>query len=233
MPRAKSTTTKRSSTGPKSASTTSLKEENTLSKTTSETSSNPFQSLKIKRLHILIGTLVVLAIVLLYIFRGLFVAALVNGEPIARLSVVKQLEKHFGQDVSDHLITQKLITQEAREQNITVSEADINAELEDFESRLAEQERTLDEFLTINKLSREEFLEQLELKIMIDRLIGEIEVTDEEVNEFIEQNSEIYSDELDPELVRQQLETEKYDQRYNELLTKLREEAQIEFFVNY
>ena len=46
--------------------------------------------------------------------RGLFVVALVNGEPISRIEVIKALEKQGGKATLDSLVTKKLIAQEAR-----------------------------------------------------------------------------------------------------------------------
>src|SRR3989344_3487745 len=55
--------------------------------------------------------LILVAIGLAYYFKGFFVAALVNGQPILRWSVITEVEKQGGQEVLDRKITEALIFQ--------------------------------------------------------------------------------------------------------------------------
>ncbi len=71
-------------------------------------------ALKFSRNHIFILAGVIIAAALLYYFRSAFVAATVNGQPISRLSLVRELEKQGGKQAMDSLITKTLIDQEAK-----------------------------------------------------------------------------------------------------------------------
>ena len=51
---------------------------------------------KLRQPKVLIGLIVVILIVAAFLLKGLFIAALVNGEPISRLIVISELEKQSG-----------------------------------------------------------------------------------------------------------------------------------------
>src|SRR5688572_16109970 len=60
-----------------------------------------------------LGLLLGLAVLVsLYFLRGVFVAATVNGKPISRLALVKELEKQNGKETLNSLVTKELIFQE-------------------------------------------------------------------------------------------------------------------------
>ena len=89
--------------------------------------------LRNKKLVALAALIILFIILLLYFFKGLFIAAIVNGEPITRLSVVKELEKQSGKATLDNLITKKLILQEAKKRNVQVTKADLDSEIKKIE----------------------------------------------------------------------------------------------------
>jgi hypothetical protein len=84
---------------------------------------------RIRRSYVI--TLAGLIIVMSAVFfaRNYLIAAVVNGQPISRLTVIQDLERQGGKQTLDTLITKSLIKQEAKKKNITVSQADINSEL--------------------------------------------------------------------------------------------------------
>ena len=60
----------------------------------------------------LVVTLVVIILIsLAYVSKSVFFAAFVNGKPISRLGVVRDLEKSYGQQMLDNLVTKELINQ--------------------------------------------------------------------------------------------------------------------------
>ena len=86
-------------------------------------------SLKRKRYFTLIFIVLVL-VSLLYLGRSYLFAALVGGHPITRLQLISELEKRGGKEELDSLITKELISQEAKRKGITVSDEEINTEVE-------------------------------------------------------------------------------------------------------
>ncbi len=175
---------------------------------------------------------------LVYYFKGLFVAATVNGEIITRLSLVKEIEKQAGQQILDGLVTKMIILQEAKKQNIFVSDGEVEAEIQKIEESLKSQNQNLDDVLVMEGLTREELRERIRLQKIIEVLAGkDIQITDEEVNQYFEENKSFYPDASDEtetkEQIREQLRQQKISQNFQTLLKSLRDAAKINYFVNF
>jgi len=76
--------------------------------------------------RVLTGAVMLLVFVLLYFLKGFYIAAVVNGQPISRFSVIGELERRGGSQALDSLINQTLILQEAKKQNVTTTDQEIN-----------------------------------------------------------------------------------------------------------
>ena len=76
---------------------------------------------------VIIGVAAVALLVLGFMYKGLVVAAWVNGAPISRFQVLGQLEKMSGKNVLDSLITKKLIEDEAKAKGIAVTKDEVSS----------------------------------------------------------------------------------------------------------
>lgn len=196
-----------------------------------ETSKN--QGLKIKRAYI-IGLIALIVVVgLIFLARSLFIVAMVNGEPVTRLAVIRELEMQGGKQISESLITETLVRQKAREQGITATAEEIEREIKTLEELYKEQGQDLEQVLSMRGMTRADLERQIELKIFLDKLTGNIEVTDEEVQQFIDENNEAYGGTLTAEDVRTQLEEQKRSERSSQIITELQSQANIQHFVEY
>lgn len=174
-----------------------------------------------------------------FLFKGLFVAALVNGEPIGRLSVIKDLEKRDGKQILSQLVAQTLILQEAKkDKNIDVTEQELNDAVKKIEDNISKQGQNLDQVLQSQGMSRNDFLTQVKIqKIVGKRFAKDIKVTSQEVDEYIEKNKDrIPKDMKEEEVktsVKQQLEQQKLAGKFQPWLDSLQKNAKINYFVNY
>lgn len=75
------------------------------------------------------------------------IVARVNGEPITRDELARELIEMYGKTHLDEMISRRLVEQACRAHNVEVTPAELNAEL--------------DEFLKRNKLRKREFEEQI------------------------------------------------------------------------
>jgi len=158
---------------------------------------------------------------------------------------VKMQMAQFGQDVSDLdllkeqtldvLVEQQLIRQDAETIGIDITEDEVQNEFDELKEQNEEQLNiVLEEF----GLTEEEFKIQLRDDLITAEYIEselDIEVTDEEVEEFYEQlreeNEEIEGlDEME-ELIRAQLENQKTQEQLPEKVEELRENAEIEHMI--
>ena len=71
----------------------------------------------------------ILLFVGLYLFKGIFIAADVNGEKITRFAVIKELEKQSGKQTLESMVTKTLIIQEAKKRDINIGDTEIDTEI--------------------------------------------------------------------------------------------------------
>ncbi len=203
----------------------------------SEPNTTPSRSLKLKRSHIL-TTIVILAVVaLLFLGRNLIIAATVNGMPISRYSVVRELEKQGGKSALDSLITKQLIVQEARKKNIIISQGEIDTELKKISENLEQQGQKLDQVLSLQGMTKDQLIEQIKLQKMLEKMVGKIDVSDKEVSDYIESNRESLPTDQDEASmaanVKSSLTQQKLNTKAQEILENLRKNARINYFVQY
>lgn len=233
------------STASKVAATTTTPEEKTETKattssasTSSSTASASKKSVNVSKRYVaLIATILLLGAALFY-FRGLFVAAVVNGQPISRLEVVRQTEQQNGKQTLDTLIRNALIEQKAKEQNVTVTDKEIEDEIKKLQDNLSKQGQNLDQVLTAQGLSKEDLNKLIRLDKLVAKMVGkDVTVSDEEVAQYIEQNSEALPQDVgEAELktqVTEQLKQQKTNEKVRTWLADLQKEAKVNYFVQY
>ena len=168
----------------------------------------------------------------LYFLRQWLVVAEVNGQPISRLELYQQLEMQAGQQVLNGLIAKTLIVQEAENKKITVSQKEIDDRVKQLEKVLSKQGETIDQYLKAKRMSKQTFLEEVRIQVIIEKLLGKkIAVSDKEVNEYIEQNKEALPEGVKPEeikeQVKQELQNQKVQMEIPNLLQDLQKKAKI------
>lgn len=174
---------------------------------------------------------------LLYLFRNVFVAATVNGQPISRLSVIQELERQGGKQTIDSLVTKSVINQEAKKRNITISQSEIDGELKKIDQNLQSQGQKLDQVLELQGMTKEQLVEQIRLQKLIEKMIGTIAISDEEITEYLTNNAESLPQDQDEATLRanvkERLQQQKLNEQAQTFLEKLRNEAKINYFINY
>lgn len=190
-----------------------------------------------KRYVALIATILLLG-ALLYYFRGLFVAAVVNGQPISRLEVVRQTEQQAGKQTLDTLVRNALIEQKAKEQNITVSDQEINDEIKKLEDNLSKQGQNLEQVLKAQGMSQDDLTKLIRLDKLVAKMVGkDIQVSDAEVTKYIEDNREALPQETEEaelkKQVTEQLKQQKTNEKVRTWLADLQKNARINYFVEY
>jgi len=197
------------------------------------------KSIKIKisiKTAIIIVVIIVLG-VLAYVYKGLFIAATVDGSPISRLAIIQELEKASGKSLLDSLIIEKLVQNEANAKKITVSSDEINGEIKKIEDRIVAQGSTLDAALAAQGMTMEDLKKQIILQKEVEKMVADkINVTDEEVTQYIKDNA-ISIPEGQEATTTAQIKDELRNQKLNKeaaaLITTLKSQAKIRYFVNY
>ena len=193
---------------------------------------------KLKQPKIILGLIVVVLVVAAFFLKGLFVAAMVNGEPISRISIINELEKQGGKQALSASINQALILQEERKKKVEVSQDELNAAVKEIEDNLKAQGQSLDSALEMQLMTREDLLAQLKIRNLVEKLLADkIKVTDKEIADYIEENKESIPAEMTEDEIKksakEQLKQEKLSNASQAWLEELTKNAKINHFVSY
>ena len=175
---------------------------------------------------------------LAYYYRNLLVAATVNGSLISRWSILSQLEASSGKSVLDSLITKKLIEDEAKSKNITVSQEDVDTEIKAIEDRLVSQGGTLEAALEAEKMTMEKLREQITINKSLQQLVADkLAVSDEDVENYIKRmGGDIPKTVPEAEFksqIKAQLQNQKFGTEAQSFIDALRAQANIKYYVEY
>lgn len=194
--------------------------------------------LKHKKIVGVIAIAVIVVVLLAVLFKSVFIASIVNGEPISRLSVVTALEKQGGKTVLDNLITKKLILQEAKKRNISVTQSDIDSEIKKISESLQVQGSTLDQALASQGMTKSDLNEQLEIQIAINKMVGtDVTVSEKEIDDFVTANKAQITQGMTEAQFREQatrqLKQQKLQVKIRDFIKNLQDKANIIHFVSY
>ncbi len=217
--------------------------ENTTPENTSiqdETKAN-YVSLKFKKpkpLVIATGVTVVLIIVALFFAKGFFVAATVNGSPVSRWSIIKQLEKEGGKQALESIIDKKLIEAELTKQKITLTQEEIDGEIKKIEAQVTAQGGTLEMALSQQGLTEEKLREQITIQKKLEKLLADkVVVTDAEIDAYIKDSKTTLPKDVKMEDFRkqisEQLKQQKFQEEAQQWVSNLTTNAKIKYYVNY
>lgn len=193
---------------------------------------------KNKKISGVIAIAIVVVVLLAILFKSVFVAALVNGEPITRLSVVAALEKQGGKTMLDGLITKKLILQEAAKRNISVTQNDIDAEIKKITANIQAQGSTLDQALAAQGMTKSDLNDEIKIQIAVNKMVGtEVTLTAKEIDDFVAANKSQMAPGVTEVQFREQatarLKQQKLQTKTQEFLKNLQDKAKILRLVSY
>jgi foldase protein PrsA len=190
-----------------------------------------------KRNIFIVITVIVLAGAISY-YKGLVLAALVNGEPISRISIIRQLEKQNGRQALDSIITETLINQEAKKKNITVTDLEVANQIKSIEENLKQNNQDINQVLSMQGMTMEDLKNLIKVRQLEEKLIGkDIQVSDSDIDNFIKDNKDYFPATMKPDEVRanakSQLMQQKLSDREKTWIADLRAKAKVTYFVNY
>ncbi|MEK9174049.1 MAG: hypothetical protein AAB845_02165 [Patescibacteria group bacterium] len=184
--------------------------------------------------------LVLVAVVALGVWwgRSLFVAAIVDGEPISRLAVIHELEKRSGGQALDTIVIKKIILKRAMEQGVSISGEEVNQEITTLEGRMGEQGTTLDAALAEQGMTLDQFKEQIILQKALEKILADkVAVSDEEVTRYLTETKATRPATMTEEefnaKVREQIKSQKFGTEVEIWLAEQKQKANIQYFVDY
>jgi hypothetical protein len=193
-----------------------------------------------KSKFLMLPLFIIVLAAIIYFGKGYLVIAMVNNQPITRLSVLTELEKSQGKKVLDQKINESLIFQEAQKNNISISDQDVTDRIAKIEEQIKAQGQTLDAALTQQGMSREDLNKQIKIELIVEKLIGkDIQITDEEINQSFEQGKTAgyYPKEANLDSVKEDIKSslmqQKLGTQFSTWMEDLRNKSAINYFVSY
>jgi parvulin-like peptidyl-prolyl isomerase len=185
---------------------------------------------------VIIGIIIIFGALLFYC-KGLFIAATVDGAPISRISVIRQLESESGKKALEDMIIKQLLNKAAREKGIKITSEDIDAEIQKIEEQVKAQGGTLDEMLSAQGMTRESVSEQIMLQKKIEKLLEDkVQVTDEEAEKLVADSKVTVpkgEEEKFKTQAKEQIRVQKMNNELGAYIESLKTQAKIRYFVNY
>lgn len=184
------------------------------------------------------GAAVMLLLAVAFYFKGIFVAATVDGSPISRLSVIAELERQGGQQTLQAMIDRKIIQAELAKHDLSVTQDEIDVEMGKVEAELAGQGGTLDDALASQGMTKASLTEEIVIQKKMEKLFADdTKVTEEEIGAYIKENTLSPAKGQSPEefhaQVSEQLVAQKFQQKAQQWLADLKSKAVVRHYVNY
>jgi hypothetical protein len=198
----------------------------------------PFPKIKVSNRTLVLVFVAAAILGSAYGYRHLLIAATIDGQPISRLAVIRQLEKEGGLSTLDTLITEKLIATEAAKAKIVISPADIDAELSKIKDQVAAQGLTLEQALEQQHLSLDDVRAQLATRKQLERLIGDkLTVTDQDIDSYLTETKLTPPKDMSEtdfrSRVSAQLASQKFGTEAERWVTAARQKATIKYLIDY
>jgi len=180
---------------------------------------------------------VIVLLAIIFVFKSLFIVAVVNGSPISRFSVINELETKSGKAALENLILEKIVNMEANKKGINISDEEINNEITSVEEEVKAQGGTLEQALASQNMTVEVLRGQIVLQKKVEGLLGDkLNVTETEIETFIKDNEVQMTAGQESKIreqVRQQLRQQKLSSEAGPFIESLKALSSIRYFINY
>ena len=164
-----------------------------------------------------IGIAVILIITGLFFIKSIFIAAVVNGSPISRLAVIKELEKQGGKQALESIINKKLIENELNKKKVGATREEIDEEIKKIETQVSSQGNTLASVLAMQGMTEEKLRDQITLQKKLEKLLADkIAITDADVDAYIKDNKTTPPKGVKPEDFRRQVSDQLKQQKFQQ-----------------
>lgn len=128
-------------------------------------------------------------VLLMILANKYFVVAWVDKKPITRIEYYKSLDKRYGKDLREELIVEKLINAEAANKKVNVTNDETAAEIKKIEEQQGGPEK-LEKVLALQNLSRDDLRGLVRLQLLRAKIFSGGDVSEDEVNKYMESNKE-------------------------------------------
>lgn len=132
--------------------------------------------------------------VIYYYQRGEEIAATVNGEQITKEQLHEAMLAQGGREILDQLISKVLVAKEAQNRGITVSEEEIDEQLNTIiEENFAGQEESFNQAIEQYGLTIDSVREDIRIQLLMEKIASvDLEPTEEELETYFTENRQSF-----------------------------------------
>jgi parvulin-like peptidyl-prolyl isomerase len=196
-----------------------------------------FPAIKVRRAYLITAVVIIALLALAFFFRSLFIVAIVNGQPITRLAYINELEQTAGKQAMNSLVTKTLILQEAKKNNVTVSQKEVDDQIKTIQDNLAKQGQQLDSVLALQGMTQASLREQIYLQKLVEKMVGKnITVSDKEIADYIDKNKDSLPQNTSEADLKKQVHDQLYQQKLNDKVQTwiqgLQQKAKVSYLIS-
>lgn len=132
----------------------------------------------------------IILVFLAYKNKDLFLAGMVDGQPIFSWELNSRMSARYGQQTLDEIINERLVLSEAAKKGITVTDKEIKDKIAEVEKSLGGQ-TTLPDALKQQGLTMEEFQKQIKLRLVVEKTLADkVKVSEKEIDNYLTSNKD-------------------------------------------
>jgi len=121
--------------------------------------------------------------------------ATVNGTKITKAQLYDKLVEAGGESTLQSMITTELVDQEAKKANVTVTDADVDAELADLKTQFG-GEAAFNAALQQSNMTVEDLKKQMPLQVKLRKILEpQVTITDKDIQEYYDANKASFNQE--------------------------------------
>ncbi|MDQ0428039.1 foldase protein PrsA [Planomicrobium stackebrandtii] len=145
-----------------------------------------------KLLYIAIGVLAATAIFMMVAFSEDETVATVGDTEITKDALYDKMVASAGASTLDAMISNEVVNQEASNADVKVTQEELDAEMAVYEESYGGAE-ALEQALASSGMTIADLEEEMEVYLKVEKIIGpDIEITDEQINTYFEENKESF-----------------------------------------
>lgn len=125
---------------------------------------------------------------LLWMNKGMVVAAVVNGRPIFRWELNKTLVSRFGTQTLEGIISERLVAGAAASSGIQVSKDEVATKVAEIVKSLG-GDMGIDDLLKYQGMTKQDFENQIRLQMTVEKVLArDLAITEGDIDNFIATN---------------------------------------------
>lgn len=182
---------------------------------------------------IFLSVFIIALVIVFFLKKSWLVAATVDGNPVTSIELQQRLNQDYRKQVLDQLVNEKIVDNEAKKNNIVISQTDINSKMNEYETKYGGPTQ-FDQILEQQGTTRSALQDLIKTQLILEKLYsGEVLVSAQEVTDYIKTNKQVLtaSDEAGQNAeATDNIKQQKLFQVFSQKFQELKDKAKVSIF---